>query len=177
MARANVEGATREDSSMRAITAAEVRRSFVNLSQTQAKSLTLPAWWDLIDFDQWDYIGWRDAKAPQRGYIVAIENDLVTSIVVRAPEGASTRHGSSLCDLCHTGHAAADVALFTAARAGAAGRKGDTVGLYICADLACSLYIRGLREVKLPQGETVSVEVRSARLQERLSTFLARVLS
>lgn len=162
---------------MQAVTAAEMRRSFVNLSQTQAKALALPAWWDLVDFDQWDYLGWRDAKAPQRGYIVSVYSGALTSIALRAPEGASTRQGSSLCDLCHTGHGASDVALFTAARAGAAGRKGDTVGLYICADLACSLYIRGLREVKLPQGETVSVEVRSARLQERLATFIARVVA
>jgi hypothetical protein len=81
-----------------------------------------------------------------------------------------------LCDLCHTAHQVTDVALFAARRAGSAGRAGNTVGTYICADLACSLYIRGLRDVDVPQGETAPPEVRADRLEERLETFVNRVL-
>jgi hypothetical protein len=58
-----------------------------------------------------------------------------------------------------------------------AGRDGNTVGTYICADLACSLYVRGLRELEVPQGETVSPEVRAERLNSRLEGFVNRVLA
>jgi len=51
-------------------------------------------------------------------------------------------------------HRGTDIALFVAAHAGTAGRQGNTVGTYICADLACSLYIRGIKDLELPQGET-----------------------
>ena len=69
------------------------------------------------------------------------------------------------------------VALFVARRAGAAGRAGNTVGTYICADLACSLYLRGLREPEVPQGDTAATEVRVERLGDRLETFVKRVLA
>jgi len=49
--------------------------------------------------------------------------------------------------------------------------------MYMCADLACSLYIRGLRELDLPQGETATPDVRAERLTNRLETFVRRVLS
>jgi hypothetical protein len=70
-----------------------------------------------------------------------------------------------------------DVALFVARRAGSAGKAGNTVGTYMCADLACSLYLRGLRELEVPQGETVATEIRVQRLSDRLETFVKRVLA
>jgi hypothetical protein len=82
-----------------------------------------------------------------------------------------------LCDLCNTAHHVTDVALFAARRAGSAGREGNTVGMYICADLACSLYLRGLRELDVPQGETAPPEVRAERLNSRLEGFVNRVLA
>jgi hypothetical protein len=67
--------------------------------------------------------------------------------------------------------------LFAARRAGSAGRAGNTVGTYICADLACSLYVRGLRDPEVPQGETVGTEIRVDRLGQRLDSFVGRVLA
>ena len=81
------------------------------------------------------------------------------------------------CNLCHTGHPAEGVSLFVAPRTGAAGKNGNTVGTYICADLACSLYIRGLRPSTLPQGETLSVEARVQRLKGRLAAFVDKALT
>jgi hypothetical protein len=40
---------------------------------------------------------------------------------------------------------AGGVTLMTARRAGPDGRQGNSVGQYLCTDLACSLYARGLR--------------------------------
>jgi len=67
--------------------------------------------------------------------------------------------------------------LFVASRAGAAGKNGNTVGTYICSDLACSLYIRGLRRLTLPHGGILSVEARVARLEQRLGAILGKALT
>ena len=65
-----------------------------------------------------------------------------------------------------------------ARRAGKAGLNHNTVGTYSCADLACSLYVRGLRR-SLGGGampETITVGVRVQRLQDNLEDFLGSIL-
>ena len=57
-------------------------------------------------------------------------------------------------------------------------RLGRPVGTYICADLACSLYLRGLRRSvgggRMP--ETLDQDARIHRLGENVEDFLARVV-
>jgi hypothetical protein len=139
--------------------------------------MTLPAGFDELPWPSLDYLGWRDAKAPARAYIVVPRDSGLTGIALNTAATGKPRRGTGLCDLCHTAHQVTDVALFAARRAGAAGKAGNTVGTYICADLACSLYIRGLRELEVPQGETVPPEVRAERLGGRLESFVSRVLT
>lgn len=81
-----------------------------------------------------------------------------------------------MCSLCTTVHSASDVALMVAARPGAAGRQGNTVGAYLCADLSCSLYARGRRRpARVQPAETLDVDAKVARLQTNLETFVRRV--
>ena len=47
-----------------------------------------------------------------------------------------------MCLLCQTAQGGDSVSLFTARRTGKAGRIGNTVGTYICADLGCSARVR-----------------------------------
>ncbi|MDQ1663715.1 MAG: hypothetical protein QOJ68_3695 [Blastococcus sp.] len=47
-----------------------------------------------------------------------------------------------MCLLCQSALAGDGVSLFTAKRAGEAGRNGNTVGPYVCAALACSHRVR-----------------------------------
>ncbi|MER7245670.1 FBP domain-containing protein [Kribbella sp. NPDC000426] len=155
----------------------EIRRSFVNSTKSQVKAIALPSRFTELHWESLDFLGWRDAKAPNRGYLVVRREGGVTGIAVSTQNSGAVRRFAGLCDLCNTAHHVSDVALFAARRAGSAGREGNTVGMYICADLACSLYIRGLRELDLPQGETATPEVRSERLTTRLETFVRRVLS
>ena len=117
---------------MEPLSADDIRRSFVNSTKGQVKAVTLPQNFAELPWESLDFLGWRDPKAPNRGYLV-----------VRR----------------------------------AAGRSGNTVGTYMCADLACSLYIRGLKELDVPQGETATPEVRAERLTTRLHTFVERVLA
>lgn len=162
---------------MQPLTAEEIRSSFVNSSRSLVKAMTLPRDFDSLPWDSLDYLGWRDPKAPARGYLVVRRNADVTGIAVNTAATGKPRRGTGLCDLCHTAHQVTDVALFVARRAGAVGKAGNTVGTYICADLACSLYLRGLRELEVPQGETVASEIRVERLGQRLETFVGRVLA
>jgi hypothetical protein len=155
----------------------EIRRSFVNSSKSLVKAMTLPPRFAELPWDSLDYLGWRDPKAPNRGYLVVRRNDEITGIALNTQATGKPRRGTGLCDLCNTAHHVTDVALFAARRAGSAGRAGNTVGMYMCADLACSLYLRGLRELDVPQGETASPEVRAERLNSRLEGFVNRVLA
>jgi hypothetical protein len=67
--------------------------------------------------------------------------------------------------------------MFSAARAGDAGRAGNSVGTYICADLACSLLIRIAPPSYdwMPDTSHVIAE-RIAGLESRLRSFGGRVL-
>lgn len=161
---------------MEALSADEVRRSFVNSSRSQVKAMTLPAGFADLPWEALDFLGWRDSKAPNRGYLVVPRDGGITGIAVNTAATGKPRRGTGLCDLCLTAHQVVDVALFAARRAGAAGKAGNTVGTYICADLACSLYLRGIKPLELPQGDTAPPEVRAERLTERLQGFVKRVL-
>ncbi|ADB33608.1 hypothetical protein Kfla_4590 [Kribbella flavida DSM 17836] len=162
---------------MQALSADEIRRSFVNSTKSQVKAMTLPTGFDELPWESLDFLGWRDPKAPARAYLVVPREEALTGIALNTAATGKPRRGTGLCDICHTAHQVTDVALFAARRAGAAGRAGNTVGTYICADLACSLYLRGLRELEVPQGETVPPQVRVQRLAVRLETFVSRVLA
>jgi hypothetical protein len=158
------------------LSADDIRRSFVNSTKSQVKAIALPSKFTELPWESLDFLGWRDGKAPNRGYLVVPRDEGVTGIAVSTQTSGAARRFAGLCDLCNTTHHVSDVALFAARRAGTAGREGNTVGTYICADLACSLYIRGLKELDVPQGETAAPEVRADRLATRLESFVQRVL-
>jgi hypothetical protein len=61
-----------------------------------------------------------------------------------------------------------------AARAGSRGRTGDSVGLYVCSDLACSL--RARQPLKTHERSlTGQPDTRVEALVERTSAFVAKV--
>jgi hypothetical protein len=72
------------------------------------------------------------------------------------------------------------VTLFVAPLAGAAGRRGNSVGEYLCSDLACSLYLRGKRQPRMRlirQEETLTLDERIDRAMTKLAAFTERVAS
>jgi hypothetical protein len=158
------------------LTPDEIKRSFVNCSKSQVKAIPVPGGLGELEWDNLDYLGWRDPKAPARAYLVVPHGTGAVGLALRAPTTKQGR-GSALCNLCYSTHSGGDVVLFVAPRAGAAGKAGNTVGTYICADLACSLYVRGLRKLELPQGETAEPEERVRRLEQRLGAFVERALA
>jgi hypothetical protein len=162
---------------MEPLTADQIRASFVNCSQGEAKRLPLPRALAESPWPSLDFLGWRDAGAPGAAYVVA-PGERPVGIVLRISTTRRSTGRSNLCSLCTTLHSTSDVALMVAPRAGAAGRAGNSVGAYLCADLACSLYARGLRRPgRVQPVETLSTDDRVARLQQNLDAFVRRVLA
>ena len=158
---------------MTPVTEAQVRRAFINLSKGEAGRVNLPADLATWPWDDLDYLGWRDPKAPQRAYLVAEHDATLRAVGLRLTQDARGPR-KTMCSLCLT---VGDVSLMVAPRAGRSGAAGNTVGTYICTDLACSLSLRGKRTVSTPiTYETLSIEQKVARLATNLDAFVARVL-
>lgn len=151
----------------------------MNCSKGEAGRLKLPADFDALPWQDLDFLGWIDPAAPLRAYIVVPSDSGPLGITLRVPSASRTSAvKSSLCNICLTSHASSGVNLLVAPLAGARGRNGNTVGLYVCADLACSLYLRNIRQPKLRTAkheEHLSVEEKASRALGNLTAFLAKV--
>ncbi|HSZ39584.1 MAG TPA: FBP domain-containing protein [Trebonia sp.] len=164
---------------MKALTADDIRKSLVNCSKGEASRLALPR--DLAErpWDDLDFLGWRDPSGADRGTIVTELGDGLVGVVLRCATATSYNSlrlagRASMCSLCLTTHPGQGVTLMAAPRRGS---RENTVGIRICADLACSLYVRGLKEP--PSGgrmsETLTVREKAARVRENLAAFLSKV--
>lgn len=160
---------------MKPMTEDEIRASLVNAGPGEAEHMPLPGLHEVVWADR-EYLGWRDPSSPQRGYLVTWREGEPVGIVLRAA-AARLQVGSAICSLCNTPQPASQVTMFSAARAGEAGRRGDSVGTYICADLACSLLIRitpPALEMQPTPDEVVAS--RAAGLEARVRAFTGKVL-
>jgi len=158
------------------LTEQQLRRSFINCSRSEAAGLTLPADFRTLPWAELDHLGWRDAKAPLRGYLVVAQESGPVGIALRAADTTMSSRTPAMCLLCRTAHSGDAVSLFTARRTGAAGRNGNTVGTYMCADLRCAE--RARTEIpawlRARDPEEVAVE-RAAELAQRVRNFLDAV--
>ncbi len=164
---------------MRSLDENDIRASFVNCSKGEAGRLSLPKPLAALPWPDLDFLGWRDPGAPDRGYLVAEYQDGLVGLTLRAPTGPRKSFlRSNICSICVTSHVGSGVTLLAARKAGAAGRDGNTVGAYICADLACSLYVRGLKRTGAAQRleETLTLDEQIARTRTNLDGLLAQVL-
>ncbi|MGX4687993.1 FBP domain-containing protein [Streptomyces sp. JNUCC 63] len=162
---------------MRTLTEQDIRNSFVNCSKGEAKRLSVPRDLDERPWDDLDFLGWRDPGAPDRSYLVTEREGRLVGVALRFPSSQRGFLHRSLCSLCLTTHPGGGVSLMTARKAGAAGREGNSVGLYMCTDLACSLYVRGK---KVPVSgvrfeESLTLEEQIARTTDNLATFLDKL--
>lgn len=151
---------------MRVLDAARIRASFANVSVRERKNIVLPDL-DSVDWEHIDFLGWRDPKLPLLGYVVAIVDDEPVGIMLTQTE-ASPRSRTQ-CIWCADVQLPNDVVLFSAKRAGAAGRRGDTVGTYVCAAFECNANVR-----KTPRTAYVGFDVEAAR-QSRIAALGANV--
>ncbi|WP_367130175.1 FBP domain-containing protein [Saccharothrix sp. HUAS TT1] len=162
---------------MEPVTEGDIRASFVNCTKGEAKRLSVPG--DLAErpWDDLDFLGWRDPAAPQRAYLVARTADGPTGVALRLASSDAGQVRRTMCSLCLTTHQGNGVVLMTARKAGRSGLQGNSVGLYVCADLACSLYLRGKKDAG-PGGrlhESLTTEEKAERTAAKVAGFLARV--
>ncbi|WP_329275382.1 FBP domain-containing protein [Streptomyces sp. NBC_00691] len=166
---------------MEPLTDKQIRSSFVNCTKGEAARLKLPLDFAELPWEDLDFLGWVDPGAPLRAHLVVPREDGPVGVSLRVPAaGRTSAMKSSMCQVCLTGHASSGVTLLVAPLAGPRGRDGNTVGIYLCADLACSLYVRGRRQPKLRgrrQDESLTLDEQVARLTGNLGAFVDRVTS
>ncbi|WP_061293934.1 FBP domain-containing protein [Herbidospora cretacea] len=159
------------------LTPGQIRGSFVNLSRRQAKELSVPPL-EEVEWDCLDFFAWRHGRAADRSYLVAEHEGRLVSLALRTTEKKGLTPRSGMCGVCCTVQEGGNFGLFVATRAGASGRAGNSVGIYLCGDLDCSLYVRGIkpRVTRKQMGETLPRRDRVARLQLNLAEFIGKVL-
>ncbi|WP_029290365.1 FBP domain-containing protein [Cellulomonas sp. HZM] len=165
---------------MQPLTEKQLRASFVNASRREAAQATIP---DLstIDWDRLEYLGWRDRKAPLSAYAVVELDGSPTGLLLRSTDSVKRVRRRAMCAWCEDVVETADVSLYVARRAGAAGRRGNTIGTLICTDFRCSRNVRRpptRSEVgsDLESMRELVIERRIAGLRERATAFAAEVL-
>lgn len=163
---------------MRPIAERDIRASFVNCTKGEAKRLAVPRDLATRPWDDLDFFGWRDPGAPERAYLVSESGDGFVGVALRLASAQAGRVRRGMCSLCLTTHPGGGVSLMTARRAGKAGQQGDSVGAYICTDLACSLYLRGKKKVELGARfqESLTLEEQIERATANLTGFLDKVV-
>ncbi|MFC5914664.1 FBP domain-containing protein [Streptomyces pulveraceus] len=163
---------------MKPMTEREIRTAFVNCTKGEAKRLFIPH--DLAErpWDDLDFLGWRDPQAPDRAYLAIELDGRATALALRCPTHVPWRTRRSMCSMCVTTHTGG-VSLMVAAKAGRAGQQGNSVGAYICSDLACPLYVRGRKNagVGARLHESLTLEEKIQRTVTNLSAFVAKVIA
>ncbi|MEW2158903.1 FBP domain-containing protein [Streptomyces sp. NPDC007189] len=162
---------------MRSLTEQDIRNCFINCSKGEAKRLAVPRDLGERPWDDLDFLGWRDPGAPDRGYLVTERDGRLVGVALRFQTSQRGFLHRSMCSLCLTTHPGGGVTLMTARKAGPAGREGNSVGVYMCTDLACSLYVRGK---KVPESgtrfeESLTTAEQIARTTGNLSAFIDKL--
>ncbi|MFD5625840.1 FBP domain-containing protein [Streptomyces sp. NPDC127072] len=161
---------------MEPLTEQEIRGAFVNCTKGEAKRLSVPR--DLAErpWDDLDFLGWRDPQAPSRAYLATELEGRTVALAMRCPDASSWQSRRSMCSMCTTTHTGG-VSLMVAAKAGKAGQQGNSVGAYICSDLACPLYVRGKKDAGAGARlhESLTLEEKIRRTVVNLAAFIAKV--
>ena len=168
---------------MNPLTAQDIRASLVNCTKGEASRLAIPRDLATQPWEDLDFLGWRDLSGADRGCIVAEQGDRLVGVILRCVTstagsrvaGARGVGGrASMCSLCLTTHPGTGVTLMTASRRA---KKDNSVGIRVCADFGCSLYVRGKKSP--PVGgrfaESLTMDEQAERLRTNLFTFLDRV--
>ena len=152
---------------------AQLRASFLNVSQRERANIVVPSR-DAVRWDDLDYLGWRDRKQPQLGYVITELDGAPCGVLLRQAE-ASPR-ARAQCSWCEDVQLPNDVVFFSAKRGGSAGRDGNTIGTLVCANFECSANVR-----KQPTMAYLGFDVEAERLRRiaalrtRAQEFVRRI--
>ncbi|MCU1446350.1 FBP domain-containing protein [Cryobacterium sp.] len=158
------------------LTPETIKTSFVNASRKVVADITLPPRFAEVDWTELDYFGWIDPKMKRRSYAVVPLDGEPVGIVLRQADASP--HKRAQCSWCRDVRLPNEVVLYSAQRAGAAGRNGNTVATWVCDEFQCSLIVR-----KLASLAYIGFDVASARteriemLRLRSAGFIAEVVN
>lgn len=166
---------------MRELTEADIRESFVNTTVREARQATLPEL-DSVRWDRLDYLGWRDPKRDLLAYVVVEDDDGGVIGLMLRTQPPSPHRRRMMCAWCQDVTIADPAVLYVARRAGAAGRKGDSIGTAICAAFRCGENVRrapSLTEMSGGSDEEKQfwIDQRVVQLRERVLGFAREVAS
>ncbi|NHU84834.1 FBP domain-containing protein [Kocuria sp. JC486] len=156
-------------------TETQIRKSFINCSKGEAQRINLPK--DVLDgWESRIFLAWIDPKAPQNGYMVAETEDGLRGIVLQKKAGKGSGN-AQMCQLCMTLHPGSGISLVSIQRPRTKRDHYNSLGTYVCADLACSDYTQGRKK---PDGirqmdETLTPEQRAARTLDNVQGLIGRV--
>src|SRR5699024_4805398 len=109
-----------------------IRSSFVNASKGDAQRALLPDL-DGMHFERLDLMGWQDAKRPTLHYVSLELDGEVATVLLRGAARPPAK--KLLCSWCEDIVDGIRAASFVAPLGGDSGRRGNTIGTAICADL------------------------------------------
>lgn len=147
---------------MRPLTTKEILSAF---SKRERKEIKLPDL-ELIDWENLDFLGWIHPSG-HLGFVVYEFPTRVRGIVLERNTQASSG-GIRMCSWCYTLNIASGVRLFTYQIP----KTKITIGDYLCADLQCSLYLRGIKKTDITQmRESLSVSEKIQRCKSNIEKF------
>lgn len=158
----------------------DVQSSFINASKKVVSSMRFPLksaeeWLASQDWEQLDYVGWRDPKFTQRAYLI-VPGPIAPRGIVLQLSDTVTAHRKIMCELCRDIRCDTPVKLFVASKRGASGRAGNTVGTLICENFSCSRNVRReLPPSQIPLGDVDPNTRLIESLQHRSAEFADRV--
>ena len=135
-------------------------------------ALSLPAF-DHIPWDNLDYLGWCD-RTGSTAFCVFETEDEPAGFVLDRTYIRTTNARSFMCSLCRTTHGQRGIASFSY-------KSRHTTGYHtltdmFCANLQCSLYVRGILTPEMSTFfETIPAERKIERLHEGIGRFLTAI--
>ncbi|WP_411732794.1 FBP domain-containing protein [Paeniglutamicibacter sp.] len=152
----------------------QIRSSFINASLRERKAITLPENFDALNWDDLDFLGWRDSKLPLVGYVVTVLDDAPVGIMFRKTEGKIRKRPQ--CSWCEDVDLPNDVVFFNAKQGGQAGRDGDTIGILVCAEFECPANVRMMKSLPyIGFDREAEIRRRITVLREHVLNFARRV--
>lgn len=162
---------------MRPVAESDLRSSFVNCSKGDAKRMFVPRDLAQRPWDDLDFLGWADSALPGRCYLAVPGEQQLIGVALRYETAVTGK--TQMCTICMTTHTGGGVSLMTAHKAGESGRRGNSIGTYMCTDLACSLYARNKKRPALGSRyrEDLSLDEKVGRVRGNMNAFVARLYS
>lgn len=160
---------------MHSLTEKQIRASFLNASQRERNNLFLPENFDSLDWENLDFLGWRDRKYQMLGYVVTWVDGTPRGILFREVEGRIRSRPQ--CAWCNDVTLPNDVVYFNAKRPGAAGRNGNTVTTLMCSRFECPANVRRHEPPAYVGFDAGAARAeRMAGLQAQVRTFMDKMM-